>query len=95
MSILQIANWLLFGLSGATALVLWVVVVIYATLGNEPSIQDDWPALLTSTAIFTAVAAVAGAAVWGMQKRAAWRWWTELGLALSLGAVALLMQSLR
>lgn len=95
MSILQIFNWLIAGLAGATALVLWVVMVIYAALGDEPSIQDDWRSLILSTAIFTAVAALGFLAVWGMQKNKRWRWLAQAGLFLGLGGVALLMQSLR
>ncbi len=95
MSILQIFNWLIAGLAGSTALVLWVVVIIYASLGNEPSIQDDWRSLLTSCVIFTAVAAAGCAAVWGMWKNKSWRWGAELVLFLGLGGVGLLMQSLR
>ena len=95
MSILQVLNWLIAGLASSTALVLWVVVVIYVSLGNEPSIQDDWRSLLTSSAIFTAVAIAGSLAVWGMHKNKPWRWFAELFLFLSLGGVGLLMQSLR
>jgi len=95
MSILQIFNWLIFGLSGATAMVLWVVVIIYAAMWGEPSIEDDWAALLSSTALFTVVAVLACGAVWGMHKRLRWRWLAEAGLLLGLFGVVALAQSLR
>ena len=95
MSILQIVNWLLLGLSGSVALVLWAVVVIYIGMGDEPSIQDDWKTLLTSTGLFTAFAVIAGFAVMGLRNKTRWRWFGQLAMLACLVAIGLLAESLR
>ena len=65
------------------------VAVVFAVLRSEyPRLDSELPALLGSLAIFTVLAAVAGAAFYGQIREAAWRWSAQAALFLGLAFAA-------
>lgn len=73
------------GSAAAIAVVLGMVVVIFAiSAGSQPSISEEFPALLASAGLFAALAGIAGAAFAGLQRGRPWRWYAQAVLWISL-----------
>jgi hypothetical protein len=73
------------GSAAAIALVLGMVVVIFAiSAAGQPSIGQEFPALLASAGLFAALAGIAGTAFAGLQRRRPWRWYAQAAMWLAL-----------
>jgi hypothetical protein len=77
------------GSAAATALVLLMVVVVFAlTAHQEPALGAEYPPLLASAGLFAVLAGVAGAAFVGLQRERSWRWIAQVVMWLVLAAIA-------
>lgn len=73
------------GSAASIALVLAMVVVIFAlTGGGQPALGREYPGLLTSAGLFGVLAAVAAAAFIGVQRGRSWRWLAQGAMWLAL-----------
>ena len=79
---------IVLGSATSIALVLAMIVVIFAlSAGRHPEISREYPALLTAAGLFGGLAAVAGAAFVGLERRRAWSWPAQLAMWLMLAAI--------
>lgn len=63
------------GSAGSVALVLAMVVVVFALgAGERPEVTREYPGLLAAAGLFGMLAAAAGAAFVGLQRERWWRW---------------------
>lgn len=73
------------GSAASIALVLAMVVVIFAlTGGGQPALGREYPGLLASVGLFAVLAAVAALAFIGVQRGRSWRWLAQGALWLAL-----------
>jgi len=67
---------IILGSSVAIALGLTMVLIVFLILaGDEPQLRSEFRPLLQSAAIFTGLAAVAGASFTGSLRQLQWRRW--------------------
>jgi len=77
------------GSAASIALVLVIVVVIFAlTVGNEAAVGREYPQLLATAALFALLAAVSGAAFVGLQRERRWRWIAQAAMWMALAGIA-------
>lgn len=66
---------IVLGSAASIAAVLVMVMVIFlAVSADHPALLDEYRPLLRAVLLFGVLAAVAGAAFIGLQKRRSWRW---------------------
>jgi len=88
MSPLGFLTGVVLGSAASIALVLAMVVVIFAvTAGGQPAIGREYPGLLASAGLFGVLAVVAAAAFLGLQQNARWRWLAQAAMWLALALV--------
>lgn len=93
MRYLQILNWALLVIGAMMTLVLAVVTLIMGVYREQAAqVGGSFAGVAATAAMFALFAAVAGLAVWGMQRRLAWRWLAQGALAAVL---VVLVQFLR
>lgn len=93
MKLLQIFNAVVLALTATFAVTLGVVSLMYAVhLDASPRMRAEWPTVSTVTAVFWALAALAGLTLWAQRRRHRWRWLAQAMslLALLAGAMTLL-----
>lgn len=74
------------GSAASIALVLAMVVVVMAlAMGTGSAAGGEYPTLLTTAGLFAALAGIAGAAFFGLQRQRPWRWYAQAALWLALG----------
>ncbi len=77
------------GSAASIALVLLMVVVVFAfTAGGQAAIGDEYPALLASAGVFAVLTAAAAAAFAGLQRERPWRWAAQALMWCLLAAIA-------
>ena len=77
------------GSAASIALVLVMVVVIFAlTAGGQAVIARETPALLAAAALFAVLAAVSGTAFVGLQRERSWRWLAQAAMWAALSGIA-------
>ncbi|MGB1556340.1 MAG: hypothetical protein ACPHCJ_01015 [Oceanococcaceae bacterium] len=82
---MQIARLLLAVTGSGMALVLLVVLLIYAVyMGEKPTLARDLPLLAFTTVVFTLLGGCAATASWGRAKARPWAWRWDLALLLLL-----------
>jgi hypothetical protein len=80
---------IVLGSAASIALVLVMVVVIFAlSAGSQAAIGREYPELLATAALFAMLAAVSGAAFVGLQRERPWRWLAQAAMWLALGGIA-------
>ena len=73
------------GSAVSIAAVLAMVVVIFAvSAAAGPPIEREYPALLATAGLFTALAAIAGTAFAGLLQQRPWRWLAQAAMWLAL-----------
>lgn len=73
------------GSAASIALVLAMVVVIFAlSSGSQSAIGAEYPRLLATAGLFAVLAGIAGAAFAGLQRRLPWRWYAQVAMWLAL-----------
>lgn len=79
----------ILGSAAAISLVLLMVVLTLAlSAGQAPEAGREYPALLTASGLFGALAAAAGTAFLGLQRDRGWRWVAQAGMWLLLAGIA-------
>jgi hypothetical protein len=77
------------GSAASIALVLLMVVIVFAfTAGGQSAVGDEYPGLLLTAGLFGLLAAAAGAAFAGLQRERPWRWTAQALMWLLLAAIA-------
>lgn len=77
------------GSAASIALVLLMVVIVFAfAAGGQSTVGDEYPGLLASAGLFGVLAAAAGAAFAGLQRERPWRWVAQALMWLLLAAIA-------
>lgn len=75
----------ILGSAVSIALVLAMVVVIFVlSPGAGPAVGTEYPRLLLTAGLFAVLAALAGAAFSGLQRRRPWRWHAQAAMWLAL-----------
>ena len=73
------------GSAASIALVLAMVVVIFAlSSGSQAELGAEYPTLLATAGLFAVLAAIAGAAFAGLQRQRPWRWYAQAAMWLAL-----------
>jgi len=91
MSPLAVLNAIIFGSSAAISFGLLGVVVIFLVLkGSNPVMNDEFPALVRSSAVFAVLATVSGASLWSLLKTRQWRWWAQAAMWMAVAGIGLL-----
>lgn len=73
------------GSAASIALVLAMVVVIFALFsGSRAALGEEYPKLLATAGFFAVLAAIAGAAFAGLQRQRPWRWYAQAAMWLAL-----------
>ena len=73
------------GSAASIALVLAMVVVIFALFsGSRVALGAEYPTLLATAGLFAVLAAIAGAAFAGLQRQRPWRWHAQAAMWLAL-----------
>lgn len=76
------------GSSASIALVLVMVVVIFALSGNSHApVVREYPGLLFTAGLFALLAALSAAAFLGLQRERRWRWFAQAAMWLALAAI--------
>jgi uncharacterized membrane protein YoaK (UPF0700 family) len=76
------------GSAASIALVLAMVIVIFAlTAAQQPSVGREYPDLLVTAGLFAVLAALAGAAFVGLQRKRPWRWFAQALMWLAMAAI--------
>lgn len=89
-------NWAIAALSAVMALVMAVVCLIYGLyLGDEPTLEDEFPLVVAAFILFTVVAGLVGAALWGFYRQRRWAWGADVAAIAAVGLVVLFFQALR
>lgn len=94
-SYLQMLTAALFALAVSLAGIMAVVCLMMGWhLDLRPGLREEWPLLLSFTALFSVMAVVSGAAWWSLRRR--WRGWVFLQgvMWISLVFLALLSERL-
>lgn len=90
MSPLGFLTGVVLGSAASIALVLGMVVVIFAlTEAGQPAIGREYPGLLAAAGLFGVLAAVAAAAFVGLQRGRRWRWLAQGAMWMAMALVAL------
>ena len=77
------------GSAASIALVLLMVAVVFVfAAGRQPVVGAEYPGLLASAGLFALLAAAAGAAFVGLQRRRPWRWFAQAAMWLVLAGIA-------
>lgn len=77
------------GSAAAISLVLLMVVLTLAlAAGRDPGIGHEFPALVSTAALFAALAGSAAAAFVGLQRERPWRWAAQAAMWLLLAGIA-------
>jgi hypothetical protein len=77
------------GSAASIALVLLMVVVVFAFAAGGPSaVREEYPGLLASAGLFAVLAGAAGAAFAGLQRERPWRWAAQALMWLLLAGIA-------
>jgi hypothetical protein len=77
------------GSAGSIALVLLMVVAVFAfTAGDQPAIGDEYPGLLVTAGLFAVLASAAAIAFAGLQRERPWRWAAQALMWLLLAVIA-------
>ena len=77
------------GSAASIALVLVMVVVVFAlSAGGQSAVRVEFPGLLASAGFFGVLAAAAAAAFAGLQRERPWRWAAQALMWLLLAAIA-------
>ena len=80
---------IVLGSAASIALVLAMVVVIFAvTASQQPTVSREFPGLLVTAGLFAVLAAAAGAAFVGLQRERHWRWIAQAAMWLTVAAIA-------
>jgi uncharacterized membrane protein YoaK (UPF0700 family) len=80
---------IVLGSAASIALVLAMVVVIFAvTAAQQPIVSREYPDLLVTAGLFAVLAAAAGAAFVGLQRERSWRWIAQVVMWLLMAAIA-------
>lgn len=88
---LAVLNAIVFGSAAAITFGLLGVVVIFLVLkGSNPVMNDEFPALVRSSAVFAVLATVSGASLWALLKTRQWRWWAQGAMWMAVAGIALL-----
>lgn len=88
---LAVLNAIIFGSAAAITFGLGGVVVIFLVLkGQHPEMATEFPALVRSSIVFAALAAVSGASLYGLLKALRWRWTAQAGMWLVVAGIAFL-----
>lgn len=88
---LAVLNAIIFGSAAAITFGLGGVLVIFLVLkGQHPEMGAEFPALVRSSIVFTALAAMSGASLYGMLKGLRWRWTAQAGMWLVVAGIAVL-----
>lgn len=78
----------ILGSAGAIALVLLMVLAVFAfSPGGREEVAREYPALLRAAALFGALAAAAGLAFAGLMRERPWRWAAQAAMWLALAVV--------
>lgn len=89
-------RWYTLGLAllGLTmAITLGVVCLIYMVyLDTAPKLREEWPVLIWSTLMFSALAAVAGVAFQGLRADTRWKWFAQAFLLVALVSIGWVLQ---
>jgi hypothetical protein len=89
MSPLGFLTGIVLGSATSIALVLVMVVVIFAlTAGAHAAIGREYPELLATAGLFALLAAISGAAFIGLQRERPWRWLAQVAMWLALSGIA-------
>jgi hypothetical protein len=79
---------IVLGSAASIALVLAMVVVIFAvTASQQPTVSREFPGLLVTAGLFAVLAAAAGAAFVGLQRERPWRWIAQAAMWLTVAAI--------
>lgn len=79
---------IVLGSATSIALVLGMVVVIFAFTGNQHAVVGrEVPGLLVSAGHFTVLAAAAATAFVGLQRDRPWRWLAQVAMWLALASI--------
>lgn len=90
MSPLGFLTGVVLGSAASIALVLAMVVVIFALgAGGQPDVVREYPGLLAASGLFGLLAAAAAMAFIGLQRHRPWRWLAQGAMWLALLSVAL------
>ena len=85
MSPLGFLTGVVLGSAASIALVLALVVVIFAlTAGGQPAIGREYPGLLAAAGLFGLLAVAAALAFVGLQRSRPWRWLAQGAMWLAL-----------
>lgn len=83
-------NAILFGSAAAIAFGLGGVAFIFLILkGRHPEMNAEFPVLVQSWLVFTALAAVAGASLFATLKGLRWRWLAQIAMWTAATGIAL------
>lgn len=95
MKYLQILNWVLFAAGLLMAVVMAVVSLILLIYQQEASdIGSDVPRVLFTFGAFSVFSLIAGLASWSLYRRQPWMWIGQGALAIAVGGMLLLAQTL-
>jgi len=76
------------GSAASIALVLGMVVVIFALTGSQqPVVGREYPGLLLSAGLFAVLSAAAAVAFTGLQRERPWRWLAQAAMWLAMAAI--------
>lgn len=76
------------GSAASIAAVLVMVGVIFLAVSSDhPALIEEYRPLWTAAALFGLLAAVSGAAFYGLQKRAPWRWLAQGAMWVTVALV--------
>lgn len=77
------------GSAASISAVLTMVLVMFLVVSSDhPSLVQEYTPLVRAIVLFGLLAAVAGAAFVGLQKRRSWRWVAQGAMWASLAAIA-------
>ena len=77
------------GSAASIATVLVMVAVIFLVVSSDhPALLEEYRPLVRAAAWFALLAAVSGAAFYGLQKRTAWRWAAQAAMWAGLALIA-------
>lgn len=88
---LAVLNAIVFGSAAAITFGLGGVLIIFLVLkGSNPELGGEFPALLRSSAVFAALAAVSGASLFSLLKTLRWRWIAQAAMWSVVAGIAVL-----
>lgn len=88
---LAVLNAIIFGSAAAITFGLGGVLVIFLVLkGRYPEMGEEFPTLMRSSALFAALALVAGTSLFSLLKERRWRWLAQAAMWLVVAGIAVL-----